>query len=468
MLRPSAVAAAVVCLALAPTAGAEVTGTVVAEYSGTLDSTFVYQQDDPAVWQAAVHFTWDEKTTVRLMANDRAVPVGKPVLEVTGKTTSTYAPPNTANDCTGTFSPRPGLPKERFPISVSVVGDTEATSASITAILPVGGDYTQSSAPDESDCGVHKNGSVNHVYFPSDNYREPVGGPLTPGKDIRLGDLPFSHHFKEDYKDPGSGIETNIDATLTISGSGRGSKPPPNTPGRFRAKANAVKALKTTWERSLYPCIATAAATPLGAAGPAGQVAAAVIVGVGGVLCTAYIKAENDEIATFEDPPIDSYHRIAQVGKPKRRNLRLPDCSKYDASTRSFCMQLEADVKKLIPAVQRTGAVAAAMATTIGRETAAIKHHDKRATRRQDRALTQLSGELSKAEVSETAAGAAVARLMRAAGLSAGLDVSQSQQAITKVSKALAKRGISHKKLASGVGSLLTPAPLDWLAALSA
>jgi hypothetical protein len=43
-------------------------GTLVVEYSGTDDQGFVDQPSDPALWQATMHFEWDETETVALRA----------------------------------------------------------------------------------------------------------------------------------------------------------------------------------------------------------------------------------------------------------------------------------------------------------------------------------------------------------------------------------------------------------------
>ena len=99
---------------------------VTAEYSGTVDFTYVYQASDPSINQQHGHFQWDEQVTVRLNRANGVV-VGKPKLEISGQIVSTWAPPNTAFSCTGNFSPRTGIPAENIPDSASMSSGTPLT-----------------------------------------------------------------------------------------------------------------------------------------------------------------------------------------------------------------------------------------------------------------------------------------------------------------------------------------------------
>jgi hypothetical protein len=457
--------AAIAALAIAlgvPVAGAaaEPTGTVTAEYSGTEDSTYLYDPNDPSVDQGVTHLTWDEKITVRPTQSGGQV-VGTPKLEIKGKVTESFAPPNQGLSCVGRLSKRPGLSPEdhTFPLNVIVQHASAESVADVFATLPRTGNYVRSSAPDSTGCGVPVNGSVNFAYYPND-----PNGPLTPFKAIKLGDLPWSHTWRRHYKDPFSSRETDVHSTLKISGSGRHEPPPrPDTPGRFRAKANAVKGFEQTWQRALYPCAGAYAAVPLSAFGPPGLASQAALLSVLGRICADYATTIAFEIETFKDPPIASFGRLARVTVLKAHGPHLPSCARWNGAARDLCKSLEARLRKLLNKIGRTKAVAKAMKTTIGRETAALHRHRNHAARRQDKHLMKLVRKLKSAERAETDVGAGIAKLMRRAGIPLELKAVGSAKGAKKLSKLLKRHGISGRKQRSALGSLLHPVAIDWL-----
>jgi hypothetical protein len=448
------------------TASARASGTVTAEYSGTQDFTYVYDPMNPDMWQQHGHFAWDEKVTVR-PTTGVAVVVGGLQLTITGQTVSTYAPPNTSRSCTATFTARKNIPMDHWPIRIIGVGDTADTSITVSALIPSTGTYTQSTASPGTDCAVPVNGRAPVGDYPVSGYDNDFF--LTPLKDIRLGDLPWSHApFKIDYSSPYKDEQTHVRSTFTISGSGASGPPKqPATPARYRAKANAAQALKVTWERSLYPCIATASSLPLLGLGPIGQASAAVILPISGSLCAAYTKTMADETETIKDPPLRSYDQIARVIAPRAARLSLPSCSRWRGAARALCNSLELRLPRLLQAARQTESVAAAVKTTISRETGAIRAHNANAVRQQDRTLAGLNTRFLAAERAERRAGAAVATLFRAAGIRLALTKATSPNAISSVLGRLDRAGISRAKLASTLGSLLSPHAVDWLRALS-
>jgi hypothetical protein len=241
----------------------------------------------------------------------------------------------------------------------------------------------------------------------------------------------------------------------------------PPTPGRYRAKANAAQALKVTWERSLYPCIATASTLPLLGLGPIGLASAAVILPISGPLCAAYSRTMADETQTINDPPLQSYDQTARVTAPRAARLSLPSCSRWRGAARTLCQNLELRLPRLLQAAQQTESVAAAVETTISRETGAIRANNATAVKQQDRTLTGLNTRFLAAERAERSAGAAVTSLLRAARIPLALTKATSPNAISSVLGRLGRAGISPTKLASTLGSLLSPHAVDWLRALS-
>jgi hypothetical protein len=445
-------------------ASARARGTVTAEYSGTQDFAYVYQSSDPSVWQQHGHFQWDEKLTVRPTPTGTVV-VGGLEFTITGKIVSTYAPPNTSRSCTATFSARKNISMAQWPISILGVGDTANTDLSVSALIPATGTYAQSTGGPGTDCAVPVNG-------PAPVGQLPLNGPgddflITPLKDIRLGDLPWSKPYKIDYQVPLIDELTSVRATFTISGTGAWGPPKqPPTPARYRAKANAAQALKVTWERSLYPCIAAGAATPLLGLGPIGQAAAGVIELVAVPLCAAYEKTMAAESATINDPPLQSYDRTARVILPRLSRVSLPSCSRWGGAAHSMCQSLEIRLPRLLTAAQRTEAVAAAIETTISRETGAIRAHNASAVKQQDRTLAGLNTRFLTGERAETSAGAAVTSLLRADRIPLALTKAASVNAIAAVLRGLGSAGISRAALASVLGSSLNAHSVDWLRAL--
>jgi hypothetical protein len=88
----------------------------------------------------------------------------------------------------------------------------------VGAVLPATGDYTLSTGQPGSDCASPRNGGPNTGTLPTNG---PLSEVTTPGKDIRLGALPYTRNFKVDYQDPFQDVQTHVRSTLTITGGGR-------------------------------------------------------------------------------------------------------------------------------------------------------------------------------------------------------------------------------------------------------
>jgi hypothetical protein len=114
-----------------------------------------------------------------------------------------------------------------------------------------------------------------------------------------------------------------------------------------------------------------------------------------------------------------------------------------------------------------TSAVTAAMVTTIDRDSGAIKAGDYAAAAKQAKQFTKLEGELADALKAQGEAGAALAKLLKGAGLKSTLTRSEDAKLIASLEKSLTKKGLSVKALKPLAGGLLKPAPLDVLTALA-
>lgn len=184
-------------------------------------------------------------------------------------------------------------------------------------------------------------------------------------------------------------------------------------------------------------------------------------------LCFAYDQTMEQEAKTIHDPPLTSFDRIARVRVQPAAKVALPSCSRFSRGVRKLCQKLEPHMLALLKAARATKALASAIEIKISRETGALHARNRAAVKRQDRALTGLNRRFLAAERAETGDGAAVATLMRGAGVSPTLSTSTASRAVDTVSRALRRLGIGRTQLASVLGAEFAPHAIDWLAALS-
>jgi hypothetical protein len=440
-------------LATAPRASIASAGTITATWSGRVDWSDVYDPADPSIDLVTAGVSWQYSITVRATPSGGAV-VGKPQLKVSGGISETAAPPNQGLDCTGTFSARPSAPVSQFgPVGIVY----EAPRWTLDAFIPDTGQWVASSAGSQTRCATVPNGGSPSA---------PCGPSISPTLTLRPRRLPWTRTYT--FSGVGRSAKGAVDcwmsgsATLTFSGSGGSAPPVPLTPGRFRAKALATIALQATYERMLYPCIATAAALPLIALGPPGQIAAITIGAIGGTLCGAYTKTVNDLAQVIKDPPLRSYTLTARPAPVPARPVSLPPCTRWNGAAATFCAQLEPRLQKVVSTAQRVLSVAAAMRTTISRESGALAARNNGAVRKQDGILSGLDRQLLTAEAAQTQAGASVASLLGAAALPVTLSGAQSASAAHTVIQRLGALGLSKSKLLSLLAAVKNPGPYNW------
>lgn len=275
----------------------------------------------------------------------------------------------------------------------------------------------------------------------------------------------------------GASIEVahrSIHATLTTGGiPNAGGNGKPGSPGKRKltkaeidTKIDALKAMKLLWEKSLAPCSIAAATAPLFGTGPVGVAVAIVIVPISGTLCYVYTAAISEEVLAAADPPLPAYNTIAKLVKFRAPAPKLPSCTRYTGQVRALCQRLERASLSLVRAAEGTTSVAVAMATTIGRESAAQKAGKPGAVRLQDQWLGQLLVLFARARASERAAGRSLAGILQGAGTPVGLTAAQSPNAIAALLARLQRRGITRTKIGGLAPNLLIPRANDWLAAL--
>ena len=469
MTVPRTIAALLVLLVLglAP-AAARADGWVTVRYTGTFDQSFVYQPSNPSVWQATLHFTWDEREVFHLTTPDRMRSEGLQI-SIGGKETSTYAPPNTVQDCSFGIAPRPRAPS---PILPSWSGGPVGA----IALMPITGTYAMSVSPTSPSpsCAIPQGGGAGVGIIPPSVLKEYTAAE-DPGISVELGRPAVTRKFDADGKSADGQDTASIHATLTISNSARkppagGTTPPAVTPARKRAKLAALDALRDTLQRALYPCgVGAGVGTALLAAGPVGLAVGGTMTALGTPLCLAYLKTIKDEADTVADPPVPSYRVAARIQPVRAAAVKLPACarSRGARSPGAVCRQLQPAVQKLLRATRETGAAAAAIDTTIGRETAALAAHDRTATALQDRTLAALGRSFSARRRAEKTAARKVAGILRSAGLDVRLDATAGAAALSRLQRRLVAAGLRAAKLRTALGGAPQVSATDLLTALA-
>jgi hypothetical protein len=272
---------------------------------------------------------------------------------------------------------------------------------------------------------------------------------------------------------PGSRDLTTVSSDAALSVTFAGSPPAggepgrtnPLTPARTRAKINALSALRETADAALYPCLVAGTGTALFAGGLPGVAAGIVIEGVASPLCRAYIDTIRREAATVKDPPLSSIDTVARP-VPIRSSVKLPSCRTLAAGARQLCNRLEPAARNLLATAARVESIAGAIATTVARDTAAANRRDTHAIAIQERALRSLLADAARARRAHARAGVALARALRAAGLSVVLTPTNTATAAKLVLARLAALGVSRATIQSLAGPELAPRSIDALATL--
>lgn len=261
-------------------------------------------------------------------------------------------------------------------------------------------------------------------------------------------------------------VTVSINSALTLGGSGVAAAPPKRRPtaDQRAAKLAALETFREAWNRALTACAGVAVFGTLSAAGPAGEVAALILVPAEAIQCEQWYEVLDDAAYTVKDPPLASDDIVARVSAAPA--TKVPTCATGTPAQAAFCSQLRTAVQRFVEATRRTRSVMHAIELTVSRESYAQAHGHTEAARRQDRALHGLNPSLAAARRGESAAGRTVATLMRGAGLSIVRDAAQAAAQTDGLLAGLARRGVSRAKVRSVDAALLTPKPGDWLAAL--
>jgi hypothetical protein len=433
---------------------------VTADYTGTWDEAFVYQPNNPSDWQQSMHFVWDERVTARVGATTKIVTVRSRRLSIGGTFNSTFAPPNEARNCRGTFSVRPGAIKGGFfPLRLAMAG----SRLNIVARAPLNGQVTQSSGT--GDCAVAPNQGIGTAGSTPTSKSAAAGVPVFL---LRLNRRSYTKTFNTLDVNPDGTKQVSVSATFRAATSGKRRPrlpplPPLVTPARVQAKRNALKALRASVEQALYPCSVGLAGGALLGAGPAAAPAGLVLLATGKPLCDALFKTIIDEDRTVKDPPRNDYFEVARVAAVRPR---AASCSRFSGSTGTFCRELAAAAANVVSAFDRTEAIAAAIETTVSRDTAAARARNQAAVTLQEQALAKLGPQFGAALKSESTASGALQSVLRSRGLSLRVSVAQFKRDAKRLLRKVARHGVSAKTLKRLARPALRPRRFDPIAAL--
>jgi hypothetical protein len=268
----------------------------------------------------------------------------------------------------------------------------------------------------------------------------------------------------------------SIHAKLIVGAGG----PPVPTPNRAladqrRQKVYAQGDLLTQLLRAEGPCgyVAIGVGTVVwsstvgGATAPAALIPAEFLISAGSPLCTAYLSQAFRDIEIANDPPAGNINAIAipaRTPSSAAAARKLPSCAGRPAALQSFCRTLRADLADQIAAAQHSAAIAAALLTTVDRETKAYKTHHMAALRRQSKAGDRLVTGLKAAERHEHAIGARVAALIDAHNVTGQLSAGQDATAIASILRKLRAEGVGRATVQRLAPSALAAGPYNLLA----
>lgn len=170
---------------------APISGVVQVEYAGADTESYVIDPADPAVQESKLTFQFHERASFLLGSTITMLP--GPQLTISGGLTITSASKNQTN-CSGTFAARAGA---TVPVFVIDHGDGKIDASTV---LPQSGEYTQSSAPNSSGCGLAPNTGIGFPAPPSAEAE--LTAADVPSVVLRTSAPPYQRDFNAEGSDP--------------------------------------------------------------------------------------------------------------------------------------------------------------------------------------------------------------------------------------------------------------------------
>lgn len=184
-----------------------------------------------------------------------------------------------------------------------------------------------------------------------------------------------------------------------------------------------------------------------------------------GPVCLKSILRVIDDQHRVKDPPDRNINRLATPAAVAA--VKMPSCKRFTGSARGFCNQLSAAEKKWVRDAESVVAIGAALATSSAREASAVAAGDQSTVDLQDAQIETLESQQSAAQSAESAAGKAVARVLKAHHIGIRMNKAQSAKTIRAIEQLLAKQGLSTATLQQLGFAIPKPGSVNILAALA-
>jgi hypothetical protein len=169
-------------------------------------------------------------------------------------------------------------------------------------------------------------------------------------------------------------------------------------------------------------------------------------------LCDQAIGRIQHDYNTAHDPPVDDWHTFARLAKAKKPPKAT--CTRKHGQAKALC-QLRADQAAALAAAKRAGTAAAAIETTVDRETAALAAGSTTVAGRQNETAAALGGQFDAAVAALGKAEASRAKHLKALGLKLAPGKAATKKGQALILKRLAPAGITLAALTPHIGTVL-------------
>ncbi len=169
-------------------------------------------------------------------------------------------------------------------------------------------------------------------------------------------------------------------------------------------------------------------------------------------LCDQAIARIQHDYNTAHDPPVDDWHTFARLAKAKKQPKA--SCARKHGRAKALC-QLRADQTAALTAAKRAGAAAAAIETTVDRETAALAAGSATVAGQQNQTAAALGKQFDAAVAALGKAQASRAKHLKALGLKLAPGKAAIKKGQALILKRLAPNGITRAALAPHIGTVL-------------
>jgi hypothetical protein len=418
------------------------------DYQGTLDET-KNLAGSSGKWH--FHVAWD---FVYRVYPPLVTPTWR-IESLNGVVSATLPAPNNSASCSGKLKDDPYLSSIKSQYTPAVEPG-KPNVIQVNGFAPI---VLLSSSPQTpfGFCGNARNEVHIDAPFP-----QPHPDPLQAQIDYTVGSGPKTTPFDLTWNSNDQAAEHLVlTSTLAVNASA-----PPALPATPQPVRDAVvSALKGELAQALWPCLSAGSGLVLfGAAGPMGVIVGATLLAVATPVCAEAVVAIFNLQETYRDPPIGNYAVAATITRFPAKVIPLPACPASGTLVHA-CEGLHRAVLGWASALQRVQESSSALATTVGRESAARRARNAAAVSLQQRTATQLLPALTNDLKAQNTAGANLAASVRSA--SGRLTTTQSSRAINSILVKLERLGISRSELLSEAAQELKPKPTDLIATLA-